>query len=88
MWHVKNVKNVIQIFFEYNAIYVEDVQDRSTTLTGCNAMYVKYVKDGKRTCTHILSHNFLSIQLIFNPEKVLESWDLELFNHTIKFCVY
>ena len=34
--------------------------------------------------THVFTHNFLNIQLIFNPQKVLESWDLGLFNHTIK----
>ena len=39
---------------------VEDVKDRSNTPKGCNAMYVKGVKDGKRTYTHILVHNFLN----------------------------
>ena len=47
--------------FECNAIYVEDVKDRSNTIKGCNAMYVKDVKDGKRIYTHILAHNFLNI---------------------------
>ena len=64
MWHVKDVGDVILIFFECNAIYVEDVEDRSNTPKGCNAMYVKDVKDvedGKRTDTHILAHNFLNI---------------------------
>ena len=59
-----------------NAMYVEDVEDvkdRSNTSKGCNAMYVKDVEDGKRTYTHILVHNFLNIQWIFNPKKVLES---------------
>ena len=36
---------------------------------------------------HIFAHNFLNIQLIFNLIEVLESWDLELFNHTIKCYV-
>ena len=36
----------------------------------CN---VKDVKDGKRTYRHIYAHNFLNIQPIFNPQKVLES---------------
>ena len=36
---------------------VEDVKDASNTPKGCNAMYVK---DGKRTYTHILAHNFLN----------------------------
>ena len=61
MWHAKDVKDVILIFFEYNAIYVKDVKDRSNTLKGCNAMYVEDVKDGKRTYTHIFAHNFLNI---------------------------
>ena len=40
--------------------HVEDVEDRSNTLKGCNAMYVGDVEDGKRTYTHILAHNFLN----------------------------
>ena len=80
MWHVEDVRDVILIFVECNGIYVEDVKDRSNTPKGCNAMYVK---DEKRTYTHIFAHNFLNIQLILNLQKVLESWDLELSNHTI-----
>ena len=57
MWHVKDVGDVILIFFECNAIYVEDVKDKSNTPKGCNAMYVE---DGKRTYRHILVHNFLN----------------------------
>ena len=64
---------------------VKDVKDTSNTPKGCNAMYVE---DGKRTYTHILAHNFLNTEWIFNPEKVLESSDLGLSNHTIKYCVY
>ena len=33
-------------------------------------MYAEDVEDGKRTYTHIFTHNFLNIQPIFNPEKV------------------
>ena len=33
---------------------------------------------------HIFAHNFLNIQPIFNLKKVLESWDLDLSNHTIQ----
>ena len=36
-------------------------------------MYVEDVEDGKGTGTHIFAHNFLNIQPIFNPQKVLES---------------
>ena len=85
MWHVEGVGDVILIFSECNTIYVED---RSNTPKDCNAMYVKDIEDGKRTYTHIFAHNFLNIQPIFNSQKVLRSWDSELFNHTIKYCVY
>ena len=37
------------VLFECNAIYVEDVKDRSNTPKGCNAMYVKDVKDRSNT---------------------------------------
>ena len=40
--------------------HVEDVEDRQSTHKGCKAMYVGDVEDGKRTCTHILAHNFLN----------------------------
>ena len=33
-------------------MYVEDVEDKSNTPKGCNAMYVGDVEDGKRTYTH------------------------------------
>ena len=49
------------VSFECNAIYVEDVKDRSNTPKGCNDMYVKDGEDGKRTYRHILAHNFLNI---------------------------
>ena len=55
MWHVKDVRDVILIFFECNAIYVED---RPNTCKGYNAMYTE---DGKRTYTHIFAHNFLNM---------------------------
>ena len=66
-------KMSFSVFFECNAIYVEDVKDRSNTPKGCNAMYVEDVKDGKRTYTQTFAHNFLNIQLIFNPQKDLKS---------------
>ena len=56
MWHVKDVGDVILIVFVCNAIYVEDVEDRSNTPKYCNAMYVK---DGKRTYRHIFIITFL-----------------------------
>ena len=80
MWYVEDGRDVILIFFECNAIYVGD---RSNIPKCCNAMYVRDIEDGKRTYRHIYARNFLNIQPIFNLQKVLESWDLELSNHTI-----
>ena len=37
------------VSFECNAIYVEDVEDRSNTPKGFNAMYVKDVNDRSNT---------------------------------------
>ena len=59
MWHVEDVGEVILIVFVCNAIYVEDVEDRSNTAKGCNAMYVEDVEDGKRTYRHIFIITFL-----------------------------
>ena len=36
-----------------------------------------------KTHLHISPYNFLNIQPIFNSQKVLQSWDWGLFNHTI-----
>ena len=71
MWHVKDVRDVILIFCECNAIYVEEVEDRSNTPKGCNAMYVKDVEDGKKNIhTHIFAHNFLNIQPMLKIDQI------------------
>ena len=61
------------IFFECNAIYVKDVEDRLNIPKCCNAMYVEDVEDGKEHTDTFYAHNFLNIEQIFNPQKVLES---------------
>ena len=48
-------------------------------------MYVEGVEKKFKMVLHIFAHNFLNIQWIFNPQKVLESCDLGLSNHTIKY---
>ena len=60
--------------------HVEDVEDRSNTPKGCNAMYVEDVEDGKRTYTHILAHNFLNTGLMdFQSEKSFGKLRLRAF---------
>ena len=53
----------LRAFQPYHQILciLKHVEDRSSTLKGCNAMYVENVEDGKRTYTHIFAHNFLNI---------------------------
>ena len=84
----RDVRNVILIFFECNAIYVKEIEDRSNTPKGCNAMYVKDVKDGKRTYIHIFAHNFLNIQPIFNQILCILKHveDVEDISNTHKGC--
>ena len=57
--------------------------------------HIQYdVKRVKRLCyvetkdIHIFAYNFLNIQPIFNPQKVLESWELDLLNHIIQYYIY
>ena len=57
---VKDRSNIPKAVMLCMLKHVDDVEDRSNTSKGCNAMYVEDVKDGKRTYTHILAHNFLN----------------------------
>ena len=50
-------------------------------LTVLIVTYITHVEGVKRSLNSF-THNFLNIQLIFNPKKVLESWDSDLSNHT------
>ena len=58
--YVKDVEDRSNTPKGCNAMYVKDIEDRSNMPKGCNAMYVEDVENGKRTCTHILAHNFLN----------------------------
>ena len=84
MWHVKDVRDVILIVFVCNAIYVEDVEDRSNTPKGCNAMYIKDVEDGKRTYTHIFIITFLiwyHLNVMLSMLKHVEDVEDYLWHH-------
>ena len=50
-------------------------------LTVLIVTHVAHVERVKRSLNSF-THNFLNIQPIFNPQKILESWDLDLPNHT------
>ena len=55
---------------------------------GSSLKKVAALMDQYRKST-IVAHGMMrvNIQLIVNPQKVLESWDIELFNHTVKYCI-
>ena len=55
-------------------------------LTVLIVTHVTHVKGVKRSLNSF-THNFLNIQPIFNLKKLLESWDLDLSNHTIQCYV-
>ena len=53
------------VSFECNPMYVKDVEVRSNTPKGCNAMYVEDVKDVKdRSHTQILWRSMLKMSKI------------------------
>ena len=53
----------------------------------CYVERVERLCYSKKRVKHIFAHNFLNIQPIINPQKVLESWHLDLSNHTIQCYV-
>ena len=68
---------------EYGIFFVDTVNTKIKASNALNAKFVETVDTTVKTHPHIPANNFLSIQLIFNLKKVLESWGWWLFNHTI-----
>ena len=59
------------LYIVYGILFVDTVD---TKIKACNAlMFVETVDTTVKTHPHIPAHNFLNIQPIFNPQKVLES---------------
>ena len=58
---------------EYGILFVNTVNMKIKARNALNAMFVETVNSTVKTHPHIPAHNFLNIQLIFNPQKVLES---------------
>ena len=57
----------------YAILFVDTVNMKIKACNALNAMFVKTFDTTVKTHSHIPAHNFLNIQLIFNPKKVLES---------------
>ena len=58
---------------EYGILFVDTVDTKIKAYNVLNAMFVETVDTTVKTHPHIHAHNFLNIQWIFNPQKVLES---------------
>ena len=57
---------------EYSILFVNTVDTKIKACNALNAMFVKTVDTTVKTHPHIPAHNFLNIQWIFNPQKVLD----------------
>ena len=58
---------------EYGILFVDTVDMKIKVRNALNAMFVETVNTTLKTHPHIPAYNFLNIQPIFNPQKVLES---------------
>ena len=58
---------------ESGILFVDTVDTKIKAYNAFNAMFVETVDTTGKTYPHIPAHNFLNIQCIFNPQKVLES---------------
>ena len=72
-WSVQRIKAML-LCIEYGILFVDTVDTKIKACNALNAMFVETVDTTVKTYPHIPAHNFLNIQQIFNPQKVLESW--------------
>ena len=74
--HVETVNTKDQtmlLCIEYGILFVKTVNTKIKACNALNAMFVETVDTTLKTHPHIPAQNFLNIQPIFNPKKVLES---------------
>ena len=71
-WSIQRFKAML-LYIEYGILFVDTVDTRIKACNALNAMFVETVDTTVKTHPHIPAHNFLIIQWILNPQKVLES---------------
>ena len=71
---IQKIKAML-LCIEYGILFIDTIDTKIKACNALNAMFVKTVDTTVKTHPHISAHNFLNIQPIFNPKKVLESWD-------------
>ena len=69
---IQKIKAML-LCIEYGILFIDTVDTKIKACNALNAMFVKTVDTTVKTHPHISAHNFLNIQPIFNPKKVLES---------------
>ena len=71
-WSIQRIKAML-LCIEYGILFVDTVDTKIKACNALNAMFVETVDTTVKTHPHNPAHNFLNIQWIFNPQKVLES---------------
>ena len=71
-WLIQRIKALL-LCIEYSILFVDTVDTKIKACNALNAMFVETVDTTVKTHPHIPAHNFLNIQWIFNPQKVLEN---------------
>ena len=71
-WSIQRIKAML-LYIVYGILFVYTVDTKIKAHNALNAMFVETVDTTVKTHPHIPAHNFLNIQLIFNPQNVLES---------------
>ena len=69
---IQRIKAML-LYTVYGILFVDTVNTKIKAHNALNAMFVETADTTVKTHPHIPAHNFLNIQPIFNPQKVLES---------------
>ena len=69
---IQKIKAML-LCIEYGILFVNTVDTKIKACNAMKAMFVETVNTTLKTHPHIPAHNFLNIQLIFNPQQIFES---------------
>ena len=89
--HVERVKRSLNSFNCYSCYSCQKGRKYCLWLLHKSVLCIKWPLAPPKYAVrahNFFTHNFLNIQQIFNPQKVLKSWDLDLSTHTIQCYVY
>ena len=86
---IQKIKAIL-LCIDYGILFVDTVNMEIKACNALNAMFVETVDTTVKTHPHIPAHNFLNIQLIFNPKKSFGKLRLRAFQsyHQYYICRY